>query len=265
MVPASVGFHCPACTAGASSAQVARPLAPANPIATKVLMGVNVAAFVLMIAASGNPQAALQSGGGSVVADFGLIGYPAFAPPGLPFGVAGGEWWRLFTGGFLHGGLLHLGFNMLVLWLLGSQLERAMGWPRFVTLYMASLLAGSFGVMLLDPTAMTVGASGAIFGLMGAAVALQRATGVNWWSSGLGTLLVVNLLLTFTMPGISVGGHIGGLLGGLLTGMAMVTVDRKMRSASAAVAVGAAMAVVFFVGSLWAASQWQQPVLSLFN
>jgi membrane associated rhomboid family serine protease len=265
MVPASVGFHCPACISGTSRSQVARPLAPADPIATKVLMAINAVAFVWMIAASGNPQGALQGGGGSLVADYGLIGYPGFAPPGLPFGVAGGEWWRLFTGGFLHGGLLHLGFNMLVLWLLGSQLERALGWPRFVTLYMASLLAGSFGVMLLDPTAMTVGASGAIFGLMGAAVVLQRASGMNWWSSGLGTLLVVNLLLTFTMPGISVGGHIGGLIGGLATGAAMVTVDRRMRSAPAAVAVGVGLAVVFFFGSLWAASQWQNPVLGFFS
>jgi hypothetical protein len=88
---------------------------------------------------------------------------------------------------------------------------------------------------------------------------------MNWWSSGLGTLLVVNLLLTFTMPGISVGGHIGGLIGGLVTGMAMATVDRKMRSPSAAVAVGVGLGVVFFLGSLWAASQWQQPVLDLFG
>lgn len=271
MVPASVGFHCPACTA-ASRSNVVRPrFGGEDPIATKILIGLNVAAFVALVVTSGNPQSALRGSGGPLVESYGLIGYAGLRDPSVPlspwtsFGVAEGEWWRLFTGGFLHGGLLHLGFNMLMLWLLGSQLERALGWQRFVMLYVASLLGGSFGVMLLDPTAMTVGASGAIFGLMGAAIALQRAAGVSWWSSGLGTLLVVNLLITFTVPGISIGGHVGGLLGGLATGAAMVAVDRNVRSMWSAVAVGAALAAVFFVGSLWAASQWRDPVLSLFG
>lgn len=270
MVPASVGFHCPACTSAAPPTGVARPLAGVDPVATKVLIGLNVAMFVAMVVTSSAPQQALSGGGGEMVQHFGLIGHPGYLVPGMmfpefSFGVAAGEWWRLVTGGFLHGGMLHLGFNMLVLWLLGSQLERALGWQRFVVLYVASLLAGSLGVMLLDPTAMTVGASGAIFGLMGAAVALQRAAGMSWWSSGLGTLLVVNLLITFTIPGISVGGHIGGLVGGLATGAAMVAVDRRMRSMSAAVGVGVALSVVFLVAGVWAASQWRDPVLSLFG
>jgi len=261
MVPASVGFHCPGCTSAQAQPQVRNPLAPFNPVATKVLLGANVAAFVLMVATSGDPARSLQSGGGNLVLDYGLIGYPPGVPAGLPFGVAGGEWWRLVTGGFLHAGLVHLGFNMLVLWLLGSQLERALGRARFVALYVASLLAGSLGVMLVDPTAMTVGASGAIFGLMGAAVAMQRASGVSWWNSGLGTLLVVNLLLTFTIPNISVGGHLGGLVGGLATGAAMVAVDRNLRSPAASLAVAAGFVVAFFAGSLWAAARWDQPLL----
>jgi membrane associated rhomboid family serine protease len=261
MVPASVGFHCPGCTDSHPGRKVRNPLAPVDPIATKVLIGLNAAAFVLMVITSGDPARAMQSGGGTMVANYGLIGYPAGVVPGLPFGVTGGEWWRLVTGGFLHAGLVHLGFNMLVLWLLGSQLERALGRARFVALYVASLLAGAFGVMLVDPTAMTVGASGAIFGLMGAAVAMQRASGVSWWNSGLGTLLVVNLLLTFTIPNISVGGHLGGLVGGLVTGAAMVAVDRNLRSTVASLGVAAALSAVFVAGSLWAAANWDQPLL----
>lgn len=238
------------------------PLVASNPIVTKVLIGVNVLVFLAGTASAANPSVALQRGGGSLVADYGLLGGTEFM--GQTFGVAGGEWWRIITGGFLHGGIIHLGFNMLVLWLLGSQLERALGPVRFLTLYVASLLAGAFGVLLLNPTAMTVGASGAIFGLLGAAVVLQRAAGINWWRSGLGTLLVINLLITFTVPGISVGGHIGGLLGGLLTGAAMVGVARRVPGVAASVAVGAGLGVVFLVGSLWAASQWRDPLLGLF-
>ena len=270
-MPASVGFHCPACTA-ANPSNVVRPrFGGDDPIATKILIGLNVAAFLALVVSSGNPQSVLQGSGGPLVERFGLIGYAgprdptALLRPFTMFGVAEGEWWRLFTGGFLHGGLLHLGFNMLMLWLLGIQLERALGWQRYVTLYVASLLGGSFGVMLLAPTAMTVGASGAIFGLMGAAIALQRAAGVNWWSSGLGTLLVVNLLITFTVPGISIGGHVGGLVGGLVTGAAMVAVDRQLRSMWSAVGVGVGVALVFLVGSLWAAEQWRDPVLGMFG
>jgi len=265
MVPASVGFHCPSCTA-TGNANVVRPrFGGDDPIATKILIGLNVAAFIALVVSSGSPQSALRGSGGPLVQDFGLIGHAPFLMPGTSFGVADGEWWRLFTGGFLHGGLLHLGFNMLVLWLLGSQLERALGWQRYLVLYVASLLGGSLGVMLIDPTAMTVGASGAIFGLMGAAIALQRAAGVNWWSSGLGTLVVVNLLITFAVPGISIGGHLGGLVGGLATGAAMVAVDRQLRTMWSAVVVGVGISMVFFVGSLWAAEQWRDPVLRLFG
>jgi membrane associated rhomboid family serine protease len=266
MMPASVGFHCPAC-AGAAPAAVrgASAFAPADPLVTKSLIGINVVAFLAMVAASGRTGAALQGGGGSVVADFGLIGIGLDGRARELVGVAEGQWWRLVTGGFLHGGLLHLGFNMLVLWLLGSQLERALGRPRFITLYVASLLAGSLGVMLVDPTRMTVGASGAIFGLMGAAVALQRASGVNWWQSGLGTLIVVNLLLTFTIPNISVGGHLGGLVGGLIVGGLMLVVDRRATSEWPAVAAAAAFGLFCAVAAVWAADQWQDPVLGFLS
>lgn len=264
MIPASVGFHCPACTSAGAQRVVRNPLAASDPIATKILIGLNVVAFIALVVSSGAPQQVLQGSGGPLVEDFGLIGHAPYRLS-YPFGVADGEWWRLITGGFLHGGLLHIGFNMVVLWLLGTQIERALGWQRYVVLYLASLLAGSFGVMLLSPVGMTVGASGAIFGLMGAAVVLQRAAGVSLRSSGLITLVVVNLLITFAVPGISIGGHIGGLIGGMATGAAMVAVDRRAPSMAAAVGIGLGLSALFFVGSLWAAAQWQDPLLTLFN
>ena len=133
-------------------------------------------------------------------------------------GVAHGEWYRLVTAGFLHVGIWHIALNMLALWFLGSQLEPLVGRVQFGVVYMTSLLAGSLGVIILSPNEVTVGASGAIFGLLGFAVAFQRSRGINIWQSGLGMILVLNLLFTFGVNGISIGGHIGGLIGGWLCG-----------------------------------------------
>ena len=132
--------------------------------------------------------------------------------------VADGEWYRLVTAGFTHGGLLHLAFNSIVIWQFGSLLEPAIGKPRFIALYIASLLAGSAGALVLSPDALTVGASGAAFGLVGAAAVGLHRRGMNIWSSGIGMMLVINLVITFSVPGISIGGHLGGLAGGACLG-----------------------------------------------
>ena len=109
-------------------------------------------------------------GGSQVYVDFVLFG-PAIHLQD--------EYWRLVTYGFLHSGLLHIGFNMYILYWLGTMLEPSLGHVRFVALYFASLLAGAFGALLLDPNAATVGASGAVFGLMAAAFVMQRARGID--------------------------------------------------------------------------------------
>ena len=119
--------------------------------ATIVLIAINVIVYLVEIAGG---SGGINSPGGSVVNEFALFG---------PL-VAEGEWYRLVTSGFLHASLIHIGFNMLLLFFLGRLLEPALGTPRFLVLYFASLLAGSLGVMLLDPNALTLGASGAIFG-----------------------------------------------------------------------------------------------------
>ncbi len=215
MTPTPVGMRCPECaqertkvTRGASGA------GSYDTPATYVLIALNVVAFLIEIAGG---SGGLSSVSGPVIADFGLRG----------ISVADGEWYRLLTGGFLHAGLLHIGFNMFALYFLGRLLEPAIGTPRFVALYFASLFAGSFGALLLsDPLVITVGASGAVFGLFGAAFVIARGRGLDTVASELGLLLVINLVLTFGISGISIGGHLGGLAGGLICALLIVAGER---------------------------------------
>jgi membrane associated rhomboid family serine protease len=140
--------------------------------------------------------------------------------PFYPGGLAEGEWWRLLTAAFLHGSIIHLGFNMFVLWFIGAPVEQAIGRGRFLALYIVSGLAGSAGALLFDPYAVTVGASGAIFGILGAALVLEWQRSYVLGGQALG-LIVVNLVLTFAIPNISIGGHLGGLAGGALSMFAL--------------------------------------------
>ncbi len=127
----------------------------------------------------------------------------------------GNEWYRLVTSGFLHYGIIHLGFNMYLLYLLGQMLEPTLGRVRFLLVYFASLLGGSMGVLLLEPDALTAGASGAVFGLMGLAFVGSYLHGANPLNTSIGTLLMMNLFLTFMLRDrISVGGHVGGAIAG---------------------------------------------------
>ncbi len=124
-------------------------------------------------------------------------------------------------------------------------------------------MCGSLGVLLLDPTALTVGASGAVFGLMGVLVFVQRSRGLGLFDTGLGGLLVINLVFTFLVSGISIGGHLGGLVGGLIAGWLLVMLPQQSRAMpsflplAAVIALGAAV----FGASLWAASNWMDPIL----
>ena len=143
--------------------------------------------------------------------------------------VADGDVWRVLTGGFLHAGLFHLFFNMFALYILGGLLEPAIGRLRIGLIYFVSQLAGSYGALHLDPDVRTVGASGAIFGLMGAAFIVMRHRGVNPMESGLGLWIGLNLLITFTIPGISIGGHLGGLAGGVLAALVLFELGERVR------------------------------------
>ena len=195
--------------------------------------------------------------------EYGLLGYgrmrSGFAI--VEIGVAEGEWWRLVTGAFMHGGLIHLVFNMFLAWMLGHQLERMHGPGRFVGIYTASLAAGSLGVMLIAPLALTVGASGAVFGLMGATLVHQLRRGINPWSSGVGSLVVINLIFTVSRPGISIGGHVGGLLGGAMVAWLVDEADRRRVPRTAGTAITILFAVACTAGAIWAAGRWVDPVL----
>jgi membrane associated rhomboid family serine protease len=213
-----------------------------SPQLTYVIVALNALAYLPRLAGSSAQYTFDYALIGDAMTRFGEIG------------VATGEWYRLVTGGFLHASLLHIGFNMLLLLQLGMILEPWMGRVRFGLLYTASLLAGSFGVLLLDPNQFTVGASGAVFGLMGATVMAQRSRGVNpFQAGGLGGLIVINLLITFVVPQVSMGAHIGGLIGGGLAGVFLVWSERKVPFAVQA-AVLAGFSALLVVGSLWAAS-----------
>jgi len=169
---------------------------------------------------------------------------------GLPtLGVAHGQWWRIVTSGFMHEDLLHIGFNMYVLYILGQMLEPALGRVKFGTIYAVSLLCGSFGALLVSPHTPTVGASGAIFGLMGAAAVEMRARQIPVMQSGVGGLILLNLVISFALPGISWGGHIGGLIGGAI---AMLVFQLGARYRSRALAFGgcAVIGVAAFAGSI---------------
>jgi membrane associated rhomboid family serine protease len=163
------------------------------------------------------------------------------------------EYWRLVTSGFLHENLLHIGFNMYLLYLLGMMLEPALGSVKFAAIYFTSLLAGSLGA-LFATGAPSLGASGAIFGLMGAAVIELRARRMSVMESGIGMLIIINLVLSFTLANISVGAHIGGLIGGALAGLAIRTADDRHRSwlglaACAALSAASVFAAIAVAGS----------------
>lgn len=243
MTPTPVGMRCPECMRQRTKVVrgVGRPQSFGQAPATFVLIAINVVVYLIELGAG---SGGINNPGGSVVVDFGLFG---------PF-VAEGEIYRLLTCGFLHASLIHIGFNMLLLFFLGRLLEPALGTPRFLALYFASLLAGSFGALILDPEALTVGASGAIFGLAGATFVIARGRGMDTIAGEIGFLILFNLIWTIAGPrNVSVGGHLGGLVGGILCALAIVAGERGMfrqyRVGVEFVAM-AAVAVVSVLGSI---------------
>jgi membrane associated rhomboid family serine protease len=184
--------------------------------ATYALIAINIAFFVAEVASGGNAGLGFTASG-SVFRHLALFGPK----------VADGEWWRIITGGFLHAGILHIAFNMFALYILGTLLEPAIGTPRFLGVYFVSLLAGSLGALIVTPDAPTVGASGAIFGLMSAAFIIARHRGIEQVAGQIGVYILLNLLFTFGVSGISVGGHIGGLIGGGLAALVVAYGERR--------------------------------------
>jgi membrane associated rhomboid family serine protease len=240
MTTTPVGMRCPECSKQRTKVVRLRDMARI-PQVTYALIAINVIAFV----AEGN----LSFGGsptGRVYEEGALIGsLPRF--PDL--GVAHGQWWRIVTGGFLHESLIHIGFNMYILYVLGMQLEPVLGRVKFGAIYGVSLLTGSLGALIVSPHAVTVGASGAVFGIMGATAVEMRARQIPVMQSGVGTLIAINLVISFALPGISWGGHIGGLIGGALATLLLQFGDR-MRAPALALAGCAVIAAAAVAGSI---------------
>jgi membrane associated rhomboid family serine protease len=218
MVFAAVGIKCPECAGRATGAKkTAQRIGSAagqgtGAIVTKTLIGINVAVYVLQISQAGDAR-----GTAGALFENGALYGPL---------VADGEWWRLVTAGFLHASPIHILFNMLLLWWFGSPLEAMVGRARFLGIYFVSILAGSAGALLLAPDQVVVGASGAVFGILGAGLVLERNRIQVFGGSA---LLVVgfNLVLSFVLSYVSLGGHLGGLAGGAAAMLVLTHFGRR--------------------------------------
>jgi membrane associated rhomboid family serine protease len=218
MVFAPVGIKCPECAGQPTGVKRATSRARTSAgvgtgaLMTKGLIGICVGVYLLQIAQAGNINGRPEEFGANDIWFRGsLIG-------GL---VAEGEWWRLVTSAFIHASPIHLLFNMLMLWWFGSALETLLGRVRFLGVFFVSVLAGAAGALLVtEPNQLTVGASGGVFGILGAGVVLERRQVMVFGGGALG-VVVLNLALSFLIPGISIGGHIGGLLGGAAATLAL--------------------------------------------
>lgn len=253
MVSASVGFQCPDCVRQGSgtghSPAAARPRTiaggsvAADPrLITKILLGINVAVFVAVLANS------------ALVGDLVLLGRANFYYGGPPEGIAEGQWYRLVTSMFLHQEVWHIAFNMLGLWWLGGPLEAALGRARYLALYMLSGLAGSaLTYWLAEPNQPSLGASGAIFGLLGATAVLMRR--LNYDMRPVFALLAINLVITFNpWGGIAWQAHVGGLIAGTLIAIGMVHAPRERRNLVQYGTCAAALVVVVLIVVLRTAS-----------
>jgi membrane associated rhomboid family serine protease len=214
MTTTPVGMRCPECSKQRTKVVNLRHAA-SIPRVTYALIAINALVFL-----TEQGQFTLAGSGiyGQVV-EKGYLFRAALAQPH-------DQYWRLISSGFVHENFLHIGFNMYLLYMLGLMLEPAIGSVRFGLIYFTALLTGSFGVVFAT-AGPSLGASGAVFGLMGAAVVELRARGLSVQQSGIGGLIVFNLVFSFLVPNISIGAHIGGLIGGFLAGLAIRTADDR--------------------------------------
>ncbi len=262
MNEASVGHQCPECVAeGKRSQRPARTAFGGSGIgragyATRTLIAINVTVMVLS-AVVGGPRAIAGSGGWfglmgaqTPVTRWGeVLGYAPYVLGGEPHGIAAGEWWRLGTAMFLHYGVLHLLFNMMLLWQLGRYLEEKLGPLRFTGLYLLAGLGGNVAAYVFSPQNQpAAGASTSVFGLVIAMFVINRR--LRHDTSALGPLLVVNLLITFTVPNISVAGHLGGLVAGGLVAIVLAYAPRENRSRIQALGCAAIFALLLLAAVL---------------
>src|SRR5579862_6174113 len=238
MTTSPVGMRCPECARHTTKVRTIRQVRPTGYQVTLALIAINVAVF---LGEGGGVFTLTGSTGGSWLLNHGFLSAPTIRYLH--------DYYRLLTSGFLHLDLLHILSNMYVLYWVGRLLEPAIGRARFAAIYFTGLLAGSLGVMIVSPLDSTAGASGAIFGLLGAAFAEAQRRGVDQVRNQLVILIVLNLIITVSLPGISIGAHVGGLIGGGLTTLGFQQGDRR-RSQALGWAICAALIVIAVAGSI---------------
>jgi membrane associated rhomboid family serine protease len=255
MTPTPVGMRCPECMRQRTKV-VQGPVGAGGQFGrypvTMALIAINVIVYLIQIAKG---TGGLDGQNSIVYYEFALYGgeNPILHLIAGGGGVAGGQWYRLVTAGFLHASVTHILFNMVALFFLGRLVEPALGAGRYISLYFASLLAGSFGALLLSGSEQfTVGASGAIFGIAAATFVLARGRGLDVIARQVGFLIVINLAFTLAIPGISIGGHLGGLVGGGICSLAVVAGEKGMLGRHHRVAEYAVMALVAVLSVLGA-------------
>ena len=243
MTPSPVGMRCPECAG--QRTRVVRGVPSGGEgfwrsPATYVLIAINVVVFLAEV---GTGHGGLSNIDSSMIVEFGLFG-PS---------VAEGEWYRLLTSGFLHASLFHIGGNMLLLYFLGRILEPGIGSVRFLLIYFVALFAGSLGALIATPDGISIGASGAVFGILAATFVIARGRGVDALASSVGILILLNLAFSFGVPGISVGAHLGGLVAGALCAGLVIAGERGMLGAhhrAAELAAMGALGVLAVVASI---------------
>lgn len=206
-IPASVGQHCPECVAEArKSAPKVRTALQATAPAVRAIMGIVVVVFILQMATGFGPATPVT---GRLMMN--------------PFAIQAGEWWRLLTPVLVHGGLLHVGLNMYIFYIYAPNVEQAFGTARFVAIFLITGFLASAFSYALPPLSYSVGASGAVFGVVGVLVAYlyrrRRSTMMAQYLRGMGMFIGINILFGFVVPGIDNMAHLGGLVGGLLLGL----------------------------------------------
>jgi membrane associated rhomboid family serine protease len=227
MTPTPVGMRCPECardrtkvrTAAAVRNRAARGSGLSRYSITEIIIAINVLAFLAEVA-TGLPVLGVNGNqAGHVFRDGMLVGPYIHGYKDQPY--------RLLTSAFLHDGLIHIAFNMWFLYVVGVALERGIGRRPYAAIYAASIFAGSFGALVFQPDVASVGASGALFGLFGALIVVANRRGISIWQSGLGATLILNIVISLSIPNISIGAHAGGLAGGLILGWLYVELGER--------------------------------------
>jgi membrane associated rhomboid family serine protease len=236
MTAAPVGFQCPECV-GEGARTVRQPTTAlggqireqGGTLVTKLLLGLNFGVWLIGLAA----------GFQAIAGRFALFRFSFF--DGQPVGVADGEWYRMLTAAFVHQQIWHLALNMYALWVLGSLLEPVLGRWRFIALYLLSALGGS-AASLLAPDAISYGASGAVFGLMGALFVVLRRFGRD--VTAVLVILAINVVFGFVVPGIDWRAHFGGLVTGAVLAFVFAHAPRAHRALVSALACAGMLVLI---------------------